>query len=246
MTLSAIGEAVLIAREGRRLSAYRDSVGVWTIGIGHTSAAGPPLVTPGLRLTEAACDALFRRDVARYIQAVATAVGDDLPDHAFDALVSLCFNIGPTAFARSTVVRRLKVGDRDGAGKAFLLWNRPAELIPRRGAEVDQFRTPYAEALPRARRGDAAAIPMPNAATPPLPTARRTVPRLPLSPRAPAQAPTKPQAPVQPEARVTPETSVAPKTSVASKTSVALRVPVKPGALATLWSAVRRRLRGEA
>jgi len=42
MDLSAIGKAVLIAREGRRLHAYRDSVGIWTIGIGHTSAAGRP------------------------------------------------------------------------------------------------------------------------------------------------------------------------------------------------------------
>jgi hypothetical protein len=46
--LSPIGEAVLIAREGRRLKAYKDSVGVLTIGIGHTSAAGVPLVTAGL------------------------------------------------------------------------------------------------------------------------------------------------------------------------------------------------------
>jgi lysozyme len=182
MILSAIGQAVLIAREGRRLTAYRDSVGIWTIGIGHTSAAGPPLVTPGLHLSEAACDALFRRDVARYVRAVADAVPGALPDHAFDALVSLCFNIGPAAFARSTVVRRLKAGDRDGAAAAILMWNRPAELIPRRGAEHDQFRTPYDRALPRARRGDAAPVPAPGLAQPPLPAPRRTVPRIPPLP----------------------------------------------------------------
>ncbi|WP_164171293.1 glycoside hydrolase family protein, partial [Stenotrophomonas maltophilia] len=64
--LSLIGRAVLIAREGARLEAYRDSVGVWTIGVGHTSAAGAPKVTPGLTITAQECDAIFERDVARF------------------------------------------------------------------------------------------------------------------------------------------------------------------------------------
>lgn len=241
MNLSAIGEAVLIAREGRRLTAYRDSVGIWTIGIGHTAAAGPPLVTPGLRLSEAACDALFRRDVARYVRAVDDVVRDALPDplpdalpdHAFDALVSLCFNIGPSAFARSTVVRRLKAGDRDGAAAAILLWNRPAALIPRRGAEHDQFVTPYDRALPRARRSDAAPVPAPSplapslpaslpaslagslapSSHPPLPAPRRTVPRVPPLPsRGPDPAPDP--------------------------------APGRPVTLARLWANLRNRLRG--
>ncbi|WP_027171537.1 lysozyme [Methylobacterium sp. 10] len=161
MDLSAIGSAVLVAREGRRLDAYRDSVGIWTIGIGHTSAAGPPVVTPGLRLTAAECDAVFARDVGRFVRTVAAAVPDDLPDHAFDALVSLCFNIGEGAFRRSTVVRRLKAGDRAGAAEAILMWNRPSSLIPRRRAEYDQFRTPYATSLPRARSTDPTVIPRP-------------------------------------------------------------------------------------
>lgn len=161
MDLSAIGRAVLVAREGRHLDAYRDSVGIWTIGIGHTSAAGPPVVRPGLRLTAAECDALFARDVGRFVRTVAAAAPDDLPDHAFDALVSLCFNIGEGAFRRSTVMRRMKAGDRAGAAEAILMWNRPPALIPRRRAEYDQFRTPYATSLPRARSTDPTTIPRP-------------------------------------------------------------------------------------
>lgn len=176
MDLSAIGKAVLIAREGRRLHAYRDSVGIWTIGIGHTSAAGPPLVTPGLVLTPAECDAVFDRDAVRFVAAVRAAVTRPVPQHSFDALVSLCFNIGPAAFGRSTLVRRLNDGDVEGAAEAMMMWNRPAALIPRRGGEQDQFRTPYAVALPRARRGDATAIAAP--AEPAPPATRRTVPRI--------------------------------------------------------------------
>ncbi|GJD95728.1 lysozyme [Methylobacterium iners] len=170
MELSAIGRQVLIDREGRRLEAYRDSVGIWTIGIGHTSAAGPPVVTPGLRLTPAECDALFTRDVARFAESVAAGLPAPLPEHAFDALVSLCFNIGRAAFRRSSVLRRLKAGDHEGAAEAILMWNRPAVLIPRRRAEYDQFRTPYAVALPRARSNEAPVVrPLPVPDRRPIP-----------------------------------------------------------------------------
>ncbi|MBX9934448.1 MAG: glycoside hydrolase family protein [Methylobacterium sp.] len=177
MDFTSIGRAVLIAREGRRLSAYRDSVGIWTIGIGHTSAAGPPEVTPGLRLSAADCDAIFRRDVARYAETVRGAVPADLPDHAFDALVSLCFNIGQPAFLRSTIVERLKCGDRDGAAAAILMWNRPSEVIPRRQAEFDQFVTPYSVAMPGARRGEVPVSVAPRRSAP----GRRSIPRSPSS-----------------------------------------------------------------
>lgn len=198
MDLSAIGSAVLVAREGRRLEAYRDSVGIWTIGVGHTSAAGPPTVTPGLRLTAGEVDAIFARDVGRFVRTVRALTPADLPEHAFDALVSLCFNIGEGAFRRSTVVRRLNAGDRAGAAEAILMWNRPASLIPRRRGEYDQFRTPYAEALPRARSTDPAPIPRPAGGTvPPMappspaepvpglnpPPDRRPLPRTPPVPR---------------------------------------------------------------
>ena len=169
MDLSPIGEAALIAREGRRLTAYRDSVGVLTIGIGHTSAAGLPKVTPCLAITAAECDAIFRRDVRHYVAAVRAGLPGPLPPHAFDALVSLCFNIGPAAFRRSTVLRRLRAGDQAGAAEAILMWNRPAVLIPRRQGEYDQFRTPYETALPRARRGDPRPVTPPAAPSPRLP-----------------------------------------------------------------------------
>ncbi|MEE7456253.1 glycoside hydrolase [Methylorubrum populi] len=184
MDLSAVGRAVLIAREGLRLEAYRDSVGIWTIGVGHTAAAGPPLPRAGLRIGAEEADAIFVRDVARFVRAVAEAIPEPLPQHAFDALVSLSFNIGPAAFLRSTVLRRLRAGDREGAAGAILMWNRPAAIIPRRQAEHDQFRTAYEAALPRARRGDPQPVALPAAGHPSLaagglgaPTRRLAAPR---------------------------------------------------------------------
>ncbi|WP_419952332.1 lysozyme [Methylobacterium sp.] len=155
MEMSPIGRAALLAREGERLTAYKDSVGVWTISVGITSASGLIKVTPGLTITKAQSDALFAKGVAQYAGPVSAAVKVPLADHQFDALVSLCFNIGAPSFAKSTVVRRLNAGDYAGAAEAILMWNKPAVIIPRRQAEYDQFRTPYSVKRPSQVRGGA-------------------------------------------------------------------------------------------
>jgi lysozyme len=143
MQMSDKGRALLTKREGVRLKAYKDSVGIWTIGIGHTSAAGPPHVTPGLTITAAECDEIFRRDLVQYENAVNNAVKRPLAQHQFDACVSLCYNIGTGGFARSSVVRKINAGDMDGAAEAFMMWVKPPEITGRRRTEVAQFRTPY-------------------------------------------------------------------------------------------------------
>lgn len=163
MTTSPRGRAALTGREGVRLKAYRDTKGILTIGIGHTSAAGPPRVAPGLTLTRAEVDEVFARDLAKYERTVCQAVQIPLAQHEFDALVSLCYNIGQGGFARSTVVRRLNAGDRKGAAAAILMWNKPPEIMGRRRGEYRQFLTPYpAEAPP-------APAPPPPPAPPPAP-----------------------------------------------------------------------------
>ncbi|GJE46737.1 glycoside hydrolase family protein [Methylobacterium soli] len=154
MALTAIGRAALVAREALKTRAYKDSVGVWTIGVGHTSAAGPPSVTAGLVITEAEALEIFGRDLVKYEATVDQSVKVPLADHERDALVSICFNIGQGAFARSTFVKRLDAGDRAGCTEAIMAWNRPPEIISRRPAERDQFLTPYSVSLPKARSND--------------------------------------------------------------------------------------------
>ena len=161
MDLSPIGRAALKSREGEVLTAYKDSVGVWTIGVGITTASGLITVKQGLTITAATSDALFTEAVKAYAKPVSD-LGVKLEQHQFDALVSLCFNIGQPAFTRSTVAKRLKAGDVKGAAEAILMWNKPAAIISRRQGEYDQFRTPYAVALPKARRGDRSPVKTPN------------------------------------------------------------------------------------
>ncbi len=87
MKTSTNGLLALINHEGIVLSSYRDSAGVWTIGVGHTAAAGPPKPGPGLRITLEQAIRLFGEDIRRYEAGVERAVKVSLKQHEFDAPV---------------------------------------------------------------------------------------------------------------------------------------------------------------
>ena len=141
MRVSPAGRAAIRQREGCRLAAYRDTRGIWTIGVGHVNMT-PPVVTPGMRITEAQADAFLADDLAPVEATIARCVRVPLTQSQVDALASLGFNIGIGGLARSTVVSRLNRCDVAGAADAFLLWAHPAELLGRRRAERVQFLAP--------------------------------------------------------------------------------------------------------
>lgn len=143
-TTSPEGRKAITQREGNKLTAYKDSVGIWTIGVGHTAAAGAPAPAAGMTITAAESDAILLRDLRQFEEAVSRAVTVSLTPFEFDALVSLAFNIGGGAFAKSTLVKKLNDGDRAGAANAFLSWNKAGGkvlkgLTTRRQAERLQF-----------------------------------------------------------------------------------------------------------
>lgn len=141
MKTSAAGRAALTQREGLRLTAYRDSKGIPTIGVGHVNAS-PPVTVMGMTITRAQADALLAADLAPMEAVVNDAAPRGMSQNAFDACVSLAFNIGVAGFRGSTVARKIASGDMAGAADAFLLWNKPPELMGRRKAERVQFLTP--------------------------------------------------------------------------------------------------------
>lgn len=179
MALSAIGAAVLMAREGRVLKAYKDTQGVWTIAAGVTTASGLIKVTPGLVLTSAQCDALNAKAFAVYAGYVDKALAGTIPEqHTYDALVSFCYNIGPGAFRGSTCLKRIKAGDLEGAKAAMMLWRKPAVIITRRQAEADQLVTPYSVRMPARVAGQApikAPVPVSPPSGPSIPVVRPPV-----------------------------------------------------------------------
>ena len=139
LTLSKRGAELIAEREGLKTTAYLDSRGVLTIGIGHTSAAGPPKVTEEMTITEKQAHEIFRKDNARFRAECLHLVKVPLHQHEFDALASFIFNLGSTQFAGSTALKRLNAGDYDGCAEAMLWWNKPPEIMSRRRGEHQQF-----------------------------------------------------------------------------------------------------------
>ncbi len=134
--MSGQGLALLIEREGKRNQAYRDSKGIWTIGVGHT---GPDVHEGLVWLDQQVAEAL-RRDLAWAEAAVNNGVHGALEQFEFDALVSFIFNIGAGQWASSTLLRLINEGDMDGAAAQFDRWHIPAEIASRRNGEREQFK----------------------------------------------------------------------------------------------------------
>lgn len=128
--------------EGCRLAAYLDSVGVPTIGYGHTHG-----VTMGMTCTQEQADAWLQEDVQGAVQAVNDLVTVPLTQQQFDALVDFTFNLGTGALQHSTLLRLLNSGNYQGAGGEFEKWDKAGGkvlpgLLRRRQAERDMFNTP--------------------------------------------------------------------------------------------------------
>ena len=115
----AAGIKFLKDAEGVKLRAYKDSGGVWTIGVGHIAG-----VKRGQVITEEEAEEFLAEDLEDAEAGVDDAVTAALNQNQFNALVSLAFNIGVSAFARSTLVRKLNAGDNQGAADQFLRWNK--------------------------------------------------------------------------------------------------------------------------
>lgn len=147
MKTSSAGIELIKRWEGCRLTAYRDAVGVLTIGYGHTSMAGEPSVFTGMKITQQEAEDILIRDLAKYEAAVDRALTRTPTQPQFDACTAICFNIGQGAFASSTLVRRFNSGDVKGAADAFLMWNKAGGkvlqgLVNRRTDERKLFLTP--------------------------------------------------------------------------------------------------------
>ena len=140
-TTSPSGIAELAGSEGIVLSPYRDSVGVWTFGVGHTKSAGSPNPRSfplGRKQPLSLALEVFRQDLKRFEDRVNRAVTVPIAQHQFDALVSFDFNTGGIHRARLT--RLLNDGKVAEAAEAFDGWHRPPEIIPRRNNEKRLFR----------------------------------------------------------------------------------------------------------
>lgn len=111
--------ASIASFEGFRGTAYRDPVGIPTIGYGETKG-----VKMGDKITQR--EALDRLKVSadEHGQGISRCIQVPLYQNEYDAYVSFAYNVGVEKFCKSTLVKKLNAGDYAGACKELLKWNK--------------------------------------------------------------------------------------------------------------------------
>ncbi|HIT95581.1 MAG TPA: lysozyme [Candidatus Aphodousia faecavium] len=137
----ALAAGFISSFEGCKLTAYRCSADVLTIGYGHTED-----VKDGDTCTQEQANSWLIEDIRETQLLLAHYVNVPVTEGEFIAIVSLAFNVGIGALMKSKLLRKLNSGDRDGAAEEFLDFDlangkKVAGLTRRRKAEHDLFLT---------------------------------------------------------------------------------------------------------
>lgn len=143
-TIGKAGLELVKSFEGKYNRAYKDPIGIWTIGYGHTGTVDGKKISSGMTITDKKCDELLTKDLqqhANYVDKYATGALK-LNDNQRDALISFCFNCGPGNLQALVKGRTAKV-----VAEKILLYNKAggkelAGLTRRRKAEQKLFNTP--------------------------------------------------------------------------------------------------------
>ncbi|EPE3985398.1 lysozyme [Enterobacter hormaechei] len=124
MQTSEKGIALIKEFEGCKLTAYQDSVGVWTIGYGWTQPVDGKPIRAGMTIKQETAERLLKTGLVSYENDVSRLVKVRLKQGEFDALVSFTYNLGARSLSTSTLLRKLNDGDYAGAAAEFPRWNK--------------------------------------------------------------------------------------------------------------------------
>ena len=150
MRLSDKGAEFIGSFEGFSATLYNDPAGHCTIGYGHLVHLGncdgtePPEFKKGITKRRAA--QLLREDARAVQKTIEEAVGVELSQAQFDALVSFCFNVGSGNFRASTLLKKLNAGNARAVPSELNRWvfaggKKLEGLVRRRRAEGRLFAT---------------------------------------------------------------------------------------------------------
>ena len=154
MTTSQDGINLIKHFEGLRTKAYLDSVGIATIGYGHTKG-----VKLGMVITETKAEQLLKEDLEYFENKVLDLVKVNLIQNQFDALVSFSLNVGEGSLKKSTLLKKLnntiyfRREEIESIADEFLKWDKAKNpktgkleplggLTKRRKAEREMFLKP--------------------------------------------------------------------------------------------------------
>ena len=121
--------------EGIKLVSYLCPAGALTIGYGHTGKD----VVPGLCITQSQAERLLEADLAAAARVVLAKVSVPLTAPQAAALTDFVFNLGAGAFASSTLLRKLNLGDYASVPAELRKWTKARQggrLVSLRGLEL--------------------------------------------------------------------------------------------------------------
>lgn len=139
MKIGSTGVDLIKHFESCKLTAYQDSVGIWTIGWGHTGS-----VKKGDIWTQGEADNILLNDLDKFEGYVNQYVKVPLTQNQFDALVSWTFNLGPGNLKSSTILTKLNEKKYDEVPSQMKRWNKAGGKVlhgleRRRNAEAVMF-----------------------------------------------------------------------------------------------------------
>lgn len=141
MKLDSTGYKALHEREGLRLKPYLDTRGIATIAMGNTYYLdGTKVRMTDKPLTNDQANELAKVVADDFAKFVDSKLRKPVNQNQFNALVSICYNIGKTGFSNSTLLRYVNIDPNqiiivDG----FAMWRKNTELYGRRASEIKQY-----------------------------------------------------------------------------------------------------------
>lgn len=106
--------------EGCQLQAYADLGHIMTIGVGHTG----PEVHEGLIWTDYQAEQAFLADLNKALTEARKVIVVGLTDKQWAAVISFVFNLGATAFRKSTLCQLINQHKFMDAAREFPKWDR--------------------------------------------------------------------------------------------------------------------------
>lgn len=139
MRASATLIAAIKKFEACALTAYQDSVDVWTIGYGHTAG-----VKRGDKITLYQAEQFLKEDLAKF-EAITNKVKGLSTQGRYDAVLDFIYNSGPANFNASTLKKYIEGGRKTWEiQEQFLKWVyankvKLGGLVTRRIWEANRF-----------------------------------------------------------------------------------------------------------
>ena len=150
MTNTSQAESLIAFWEAKKLKAYKDIAGVWSIGYGSTFNydANRPVLQSDV-IDDATALRWLRHEIANKKTEIKKLVKVPLSQNQIDSLTSFAYNIGINAFKNSTLLKLLNAGNNKlMVADQFMIWNKITKdgkkivsngLTNRRKAERELF-----------------------------------------------------------------------------------------------------------